>query len=78
VTIGAAAFTFAFIAFLALKVTVGIRVSQDEEIEGLDIGEHGMEAYTGLQLPGSIPATDYAPPLAATPIAVTRTATLGA
>ena len=23
----------------------GIRVTKDEEIEGLDIGEHGMEAY---------------------------------
>jgi Amt family ammonium transporter len=23
----------------------GIRVSETEEIEGLDIGEHGMEAY---------------------------------
>jgi Amt family ammonium transporter len=23
----------------------GIRVSEQEEIEGLDIGEHGMEAY---------------------------------
>ncbi len=23
----------------------GIRVSESEEVEGLDIGEHGMEAY---------------------------------
>ncbi|MBM5826288.1 MAG: Ammonia transporter, partial [Cyanobacteria bacterium M_surface_10_m2_119] len=23
----------------------GIRVTEQEEIEGLDIGEHGMEAY---------------------------------
>ncbi|MED5383538.1 MAG: ammonium transporter [Cyanobacteriota bacterium] len=26
----------------------GIRVTEDEEIEGLDIGEHGMEAYAGF------------------------------
>ena len=26
----------------------GIRVTQQEEIEGLDIGEHGMEAYSGF------------------------------
>jgi hypothetical protein len=28
---------------------MGLRVSQAEEIEGLDIGEHGMEAYAGFQ-----------------------------
>ena len=31
-----------------LKATVGIRVSPDEEREGLDTGEHGMEAYPGF------------------------------
>jgi Amt family ammonium transporter len=34
--------------WLLLKATLGIRVSPQEEIEGLDIGEHGMEAYTGF------------------------------
>ncbi|RHX87017.1 ammonium transporter [Leptospira stimsonii] len=33
------------IIFLALKYTVGLRVSEDEEITGLDILEHGNEAY---------------------------------
>ncbi|WP_238360617.1 ammonium transporter [Iningainema tapete] len=31
-----------------LKATLGIRVSAQEELEGLDIGEHGMEAYSGF------------------------------
>lgn len=31
--------------FGILKVTLGIRVSEEEEIEGLDYGEHGMHAY---------------------------------
>lgn len=31
-----------------LKVTIGIRVSAEEEREGLDTGEHGMEAYPGF------------------------------
>jgi Amt family ammonium transporter len=35
-------------AWLALKLTVGIRVSAEEEEEGLDIGEHGNEAYPGF------------------------------
>lgn len=34
-----------FIIIYGLKVTTGIRVSDKEEIEGLDIHEHGMEAY---------------------------------
>ncbi|MFB2919269.1 ammonium transporter [Aerosakkonema funiforme] len=36
------------IFWLALKSTLGIRVSPEEEVVGLDIGEHGMEAYSGF------------------------------
>lgn len=36
------------IFWLALKSTLGIRVSVEEEIMGLDMGEHGMEAYAGF------------------------------
>jgi Amt family ammonium transporter len=43
--VGAAAFIFSIIVFGILKVTIGIRVSPEEESEGLDIGEHGQEAY---------------------------------
>ena len=28
-----------------IKLIVGLRVSAEEEFEGLDIGEHGMHAY---------------------------------
>ena len=31
--------------FFAIKATMGLRVSAEEEIEGLDLGEHGMHAY---------------------------------
>lgn len=31
-----------------LKATTGIRVDAEEEYKGLDIGEHGMEAYSGF------------------------------
>ena len=34
-----------FLLFGALKFTIGLRVTPEEEIEGLDIGEHGSEAY---------------------------------
>jgi Amt family ammonium transporter len=46
---GAVCFPAALIIFFILKVTVGIRVSKEEELKGLDLGEHGMEAYHGFQ-----------------------------
>jgi len=45
ITVGAFTFIISFVVWLILKKLLGIRVSMTEEIEGLDIGEHGMEAY---------------------------------
>ena len=36
--------------FTVLKFSIGLRVSEDEEIIGLDIGEHDMESYAGFQI----------------------------
>ncbi|MBE9175981.1 ammonium transporter [Synechocystis salina LEGE 06155] len=47
-TIGAFTSIFSFVVWIILKQTMGIRVSGEEEMIGLDIGEHGMEAYTGF------------------------------
>ena len=38
------------IVFKTIDVTLGLRVTRDEELRGLDIGEHGMEAYAGFQV----------------------------
>jgi len=38
-------FGTSFIVWFALKMIVGIRVSEEEEYEGVDIGECGLEAY---------------------------------
>jgi Amt family ammonium transporter len=38
-------FLTSLVVWYVLKVTMGIRVSEEEEYEGLDIGECGMEAY---------------------------------
>ena len=43
---GVFAFTTSFILFYLLKVTIGIRVSAEEEEKGLDIGEHNISAYS--------------------------------
>ncbi len=48
--VGAFCFPAALVLFLALKHTLGLRVSREEELRGLDIGEHGMEAYAGFQV----------------------------
>ena len=41
----ASAFVAGYAIFYILKLTVGIRVTAEEEIKGLDIAEHGAEAY---------------------------------
>jgi len=38
-------FTTSFLVWLLIKVTLGIRVSEEEEYAGVDIGECGLEAY---------------------------------
>ena len=42
---GVFCFPLALAFFFGLKMTVGLRVSPEEESIGLDVGEHGMEAY---------------------------------
>lgn len=54
-TLGAAtAFVWAMglglVLFWILSKTVGLRTSAEEELKGLDIGEHGNEAYAGFQV----------------------------
>jgi len=40
----------AFIILFTIKKTGGIRVSKEEELEGLDLHEHGMDAYADFRL----------------------------
>ncbi len=53
--------------FLALKVTVGIRVSPEVEVEGLDIHEHGVAGYpiatssTSIAMSAALPTAAGAP-----------------
>jgi Amt family ammonium transporter len=48
ISVGGMTVLLSTIFWMALKAMLGIRVSALEEAEGLDIGEHGMEAYTGF------------------------------
>ncbi|THH35015.1 ammonium transporter [Neolewinella litorea] len=44
--VGAFSFASSFMIFSGLKAVMGIRVDEEEEIRGLDLGEHDMHAYT--------------------------------
>ncbi len=65
--VGAFTFVSSALVWLVLKKTCGIRVSPEEEIEGLDIGEHGNVAYPDFApvTAVSAPASDSAGPAAA-------------
>jgi len=43
--VGATVFAVLLAIWLAIKATLGVRVSAEEEMDGLDIGEHGNRAY---------------------------------
>jgi len=50
----AAVFVWAFgtglVAFSIVKAVMGVRVSEEKELKGLDITEHGTESYSGFQI----------------------------
>ncbi|MGK7897384.1 MAG: ammonium transporter [Xenococcus sp. (in: cyanobacteria)] len=48
IAIGAFTLVFSGVVWSILNAIIGIRVGEHEEIQGLDIGEHGMEAYSGF------------------------------
>ena len=49
-SISATAFILSFIVFTVVKMVFGLRVSEEEEFEGLDVGEHGQEAYPDFSM----------------------------
>jgi len=50
VSCGVYTFGISILAWSIIKATMGIRVSPEEEQEGLDYGEHGNSAYPDFQL----------------------------
>jgi len=49
-SVSAFAFIFTLIMALLIKMTLGLRVDEEEEIKGLDLSEHGQEAYPDFQV----------------------------
>jgi len=50
VAVGAFVLIVSLAGWAVIKAIVGLRVTEDEEIEGLDIGEHGNYAYPDFQI----------------------------
>ncbi len=82
VAVGAFVFTASIIVWLAIRATVGMRVTAKEEIEGLDLGEHGNQAYPdfvtydstmdiedvgGVYVPNTVPMEKAVPVVVAPP-----------
>ncbi|MDG1701293.1 MAG: ammonium transporter [Opitutae bacterium] len=45
-SVSATAFIFSYVVFSIIKGIMGVRVSPEEEAEGLDLAEHGQSAYS--------------------------------
>lgn len=66
-------FTISYATFWAIKKTIGLRVSEEEELAGLDISQHGMYGYPETFIPQEeFPVgANYEPHVAGTPVART-------
>jgi len=67
------AFPVSFVIFYAIKMTIGLRVTEEEELEGLDVTEHGMHAYPpaiseGAGLPPSASVPGASANMSASPV----------
>jgi Amt family ammonium transporter len=77
-SVGAFVFVSTTIIWLLIKYTMGMRVSKKEEIEGLDIGEHGNKGYPDFVTVDYTDASEYieggepAPSAPAAPVPVER------
>ena len=60
VAVFAFVFPSCYIVFRLIKASVGLRVTEEEELEGLDITEHGNEAYADFQVYGDLPEEELA------------------
>jgi Amt family ammonium transporter len=56
VAVGAYVCVASFLIWKALALTLGIRVTQDEELLGLDLSEMGLEAYALDSVPHHLPS----------------------
>ncbi len=73
VAVGGFVFVASLLIWLVIKKTLGMRVSAKEEIEGLDIGEHGHQGYPDFVSVDYTSAAEYLGAADITPAEVTGT-----
>jgi Amt family ammonium transporter len=78
IAVGAFVLLTSALVWLLLKKTTGIRVSLEEEIKGLDIGEHGNHAYPDFAIIAPILATNGVGAAAAVPVDMPKPASAAA
>jgi Amt family ammonium transporter len=77
VAVGLFTFVVALAFWYAIKLTLGVRVSEEEETLGLDLGEHGNQAYPDFAThPTSFGGVPAGVPVAARGLASTQPATV--
>lgn len=54
VSVGAFTVALGAVAWAVIKLVMGLRVTAEEEVEGLDLGEHGNRAYPDFQIVSSV------------------------
>ena len=52
-------FVTSAVAFFLIKMVMGLRVSEEEEYEGVDVSECGMEAYPSFPPPSNYPVLSW-------------------
>jgi Amt family ammonium transporter len=72
VAVGFFTFAVSLVLWLGVKLAMGLRVSEEEEFEGLDVGEHGNSAYPDFATHPSSFATGAPPAVAAAGAAAVR------
>jgi ammonium transporter, Amt family len=61
--VGVFTFALSYALWYVIKLVMGVRVSAEEEFEGLDVGEHGMSAYPDFAMhPSSFGGAPVGPP----------------
>lgn len=71
--VAAFAFGISFVVWYAIKKVMGVRVSREEEIQGLDIGEHGNQAYPEFVIMDYADTSDRSGKAAIKPAEITGT-----
>jgi ammonium transporter, Amt family len=53
-SVGLFVVAISWLVWSAIQATLGMRVSREDELKGLDLSEHGLQAYSGFLMKSDI------------------------